>query len=106
MVRHYGNSLIITSQKYYIIPSGMLSNASAMIRFRLKKQREVDSFYDSILMYGNLEERYKVATEERYSFAYLNLASRKLYKHFVDEIQIHMALRAVCFLPILPITLF
>jgi hypothetical protein len=68
MVRHYGNSLIITSQKYYSIPSGMLSNASAMIRFRLKKQREVDSFYDSILMYGNLEERYKVATEERYSF--------------------------------------
>ena len=53
MDRHYGNSLIITSQKYYSIPSGMLSNASAMIRFRLKKQREVDNFYDSIPMYDN-----------------------------------------------------
>ena len=84
----------------------MLSNASAMIRFRLKKQREVDSFYDSIPMYGNLEERYSVATEERYSFANLNLATRKLYKRLVDEIQIHMALTAVSFLSILPMTLF
>ena len=32
--RHYGNSLIITSQKYHSISSGILSNASAMIRFR------------------------------------------------------------------------
>ena len=86
MGRHYGISLIITSQKYHSIPSGMLSNASAMILFRLKTQREIDSFYDSITMYDNLEERYKLATEERYSFAYLNLATGKLYKRFVEEI--------------------
>ena len=89
MDSHYGSCLIITSQKYYSIPSGMLSNASAMICLRLKKQREIDIFYVSIPMYDNLEDRYKVATEERYSFAYLNLATKKLYKRFVEEIQIH-----------------
>ena len=44
MGRHYGISLIITSQKYHSIPSGMLSNASQLILFRLKTQREIDSF--------------------------------------------------------------
>jgi len=86
MGRHYGISLIITSQKYHSIPSGMLSNASQMILFRLKTQREIDSFYDSITMYDNLAERYKYATKERYSFCYLNLATGKLYKRFVEEL--------------------
>ena len=86
MGRHYGISLIITSQKYHSIPSGMLSNASQMILFRLKTQREIDSFYDSITMYDDLGERYKYATKERYSFCYLNLATGKLYKRFVEEL--------------------
>ena len=68
MGRHFGISLIITSQKYHSIPSGMLSNASQLILFRLKTQREIDSFYDSITQYDNLEERYKYATSEQYSF--------------------------------------
>jgi len=37
MGRHYGSCRIITSQKYRSIPSGMMSNASTMIRLRLKK---------------------------------------------------------------------
>jgi len=86
MGRHYGISLIITSQKFHGIPSSMLSNASHMILFRLKTQREIDSFYDSITMYDNLKERYKEATEERFSFAYLNISTCKIYKRFVKEL--------------------
>jgi hypothetical protein len=86
MGRHYGISLIITSQKFHGIPSSMLSNASHMILFRLKTQREIDSFYDSITMYDNLKERYIEATQERYSFAYLNLSTGKFYKRFVQEL--------------------
>jgi len=86
MGRHFGISLIITSQKYHSIPSGMLSNASQLILFRLKTQREIDSFYDSITMYDNMAERYKYATSEQYSFLYCNLATSKCYKRFVEEI--------------------
>ena len=86
MGRHYGISLIITSQKFHGIPSSMLSNASHMILFRLKTQREIDSFYDSITMYDNLKERYIEATKERFSFAYLNLSTGKFYKRFVQEL--------------------
>ena len=86
MGRHFKISLIITSQKYHSIPSGMLSNASALVLFRLKTQREIDSFFDSITQYDDLEERYKYATSEQYSFLYCNLATSKLYKRFVEEI--------------------
>jgi len=86
MGRHFGISLIITSQKYHSIPNGMLSNASQLILFRLKTQREIDSFYDSITQYDDLEERYKYATSEQYSFLYCNLATSKLYKRFIEEI--------------------
>jgi hypothetical protein len=86
MGRHFGISLIITSQKYHSIPSGMLSNASQLILFRLKTQREIDSFYDSITQYDNMAERYTYATSEQYSFLYCNLATSKCYKRFVEEI--------------------
>ena len=86
MGRHYRVSLIITSQKYHSIPNGMLSNASQLILFRLKTQREIDSFYDSITQYYNMAERYKYATDEKYSFLYCNLATSKCYKRFVEEI--------------------
>jgi len=46
----------------------MLSNASQMILSRLKTQRELDSSYDSITMYDNLEknlmERMKIQQEK------------------------------------------
>jgi len=57
-----------------------------MIRFRLKKQREVDSFYNSIPMYDNLKSATKSRRKNVIPFAYLNLAARKLYKRFDEEI--------------------
>ena len=84
--RHWGISLIITTQRYHAVQSSLLANASQIIVFRLKTKREKEAFRDSMTMFDNLDERYERATKERFGFLYMNLETGKCYRNFEQEI--------------------
>ena len=84
--RHWGVSLAILTQKYHAVQSALLANASQIIVFKLRTKREQDAFEDSMTMFDELDEKYRYATSEPYSFLYMNLATAKLYKNFTEEL--------------------
>ena len=84
--RHFGISLVITTQKLLAVPSGMLTNCSALSVFRLKTKRELDGFLENINSIDDLPEKYKYATEKQYSFLYMNFATNKAYRCYEEEL--------------------
>ena len=84
--RHWGISLVTTTQKYHAVQSSLLANASQIIVFRLKTKREQEAFLDSMTMYDDLDGKYDRATKERFSFLYMNLATGKVYRNFEEEL--------------------
>ena len=84
--RHWGISLVITTQKYHAVQSSLLANASQIICFRLKTKREQEAVQDIMTMYDDLDGKYDRATKERFSFLYMNLATGKVYRNFEEEL--------------------
>ena len=84
--RHYRISLAICTQRYHAVQPALLANASAVIVFRLKTKREQEAFQDSQTQFDDLGEKYDYATKERFSFLYMNLATRKCYRCFEEEL--------------------
>ena len=78
--------MAILTQKYHSVQSALLANASQIIVFKLRTKREQDAFEDSMTMFDELDEKYRYATSEPYSFLYMNLATAKLYKNFTEEL--------------------
>ena len=67
----------------------------AIAFYRLSNKRELDSFLEEVSGLTGKKELlsiYKVATEEEYSFLYVNLAARNakemFYKNFTGRIQL------------------
>ena len=84
--RHFGISLIITTQKLLAVPSGMLANCSHMAVFRLKTKRELDSFLENVNSVDNLPEKYKYTTANQFGFIYMNFATNTAYRSYEEKL--------------------
>jgi hypothetical protein len=70
-------------------------NAVALIVYRLRNNKEVESFLEEVSGLTGKKELlaiYKAATDDEYSFLYVNLAARKVsemfYKNFTGRIEL------------------
>jgi hypothetical protein len=84
--RHFGITLILTTQKLLAVPSGMLTNCSHMAVFRLKTKRELDGFLENVNSIDDLPQKYKYSTEKQFSFLYMDFTKNKAYRCFEEEL--------------------
>ena len=73
--RHYNASLILVTQAYKEVPKTMRTNASAHILFEIPSEAELESIYEEnpvCLKKDEWLQVYKTATEEQYSFLFIN----------------------------------
>jgi hypothetical protein len=91
--RHNSISTIVSTQKFCAIHPIIRVNATSLIVYRLRNQKEVDSFLEEVsglITKKDLFEIYKQATHEEYSFLYVNLVSKTIndmfYKCFTTKI--------------------
>ena len=82
--RHYGISIIITSQQYRKIPLIIRNCAGHIIFFKLNNSKELDKI-DSEFGENYSDEFVKLAhhcTDKKYDFCYLNNEEMKVYHKF------------------------
>lgn len=84
--RHYKVSLVIISQKMKDIPLSLRVNSTHLICFNLKNAKEEESFFEENRNIREIESKYKTATEEPFSFLYINKVSNVAYKNFECEL--------------------
>ena len=84
--RHYNVSLILVSQKMKEIPPGMRVNATHIICFNLRNQKEEQDFWDENTYIEGIECKYCQATKEQYNFLYIDKSASKAYHNFEKEI--------------------
>lgn len=81
--RHYKISLIITSQSFRSIPVITRCNSSHYILFRTNNKKELDKLEEEFSgNFLNFIDLYKEATNEKYSFLYLDMENIKAYQCF------------------------
>ena len=85
----------MSTQKFAAIHPILRVNATSLIVYRLRNNRELESFLEEVSgLTGkkDLLSIYKVATEEEYSFLYVNLSARSVkemfYKNFTGRIEL------------------
>ena len=93
--RHNSISTIVSTQKFASIHPIVRVNAVALIVYRLRNNKEVESFLEEVSGLTGKKELlaiYKAATDDEYSFLYVNLAARKVsemfYKNFTGRIEL------------------
>ena len=93
--RHNSISTIVSTQKFASIHPTIRVNATALIVYRLRNAKELESFVDEVsglITKKDLIEIYKQATAEEYSFLYVNLVAKTIkdmfYKTFKCNIQL------------------
>ena len=93
--RHNSISTIVSTQKFAAIHPIVRVNAVALIVYRLRNNKELDSFLEEVSALTGKKELlsiYRIATEDEYSFLYVNLAARKVsemfYKNFTGRIEL------------------
>ena len=92
--RHNSISTIVSTQKFAAIHPIVRVNATSLIVYRLRNNKELESFIEEVSALTGEKELlaiYKVATEDEYSFLYVNLGARKVsetfYKNFTGRIE-------------------
>jgi hypothetical protein len=73
--RHFGLSVITASQKYNALAPIVRLNTSSLYIFKLKNMAEVDAFVQeqsALIDKKTVYDIYKLATEEPYSFLFVN----------------------------------
>ena len=83
--RHNSISTIVSTQKFAAIHPIIRVNATSLIVYRLRNQKELDAMVKEVAgLTGKQEliEIYKVATADEYSFLYVNLAARNVGEMF------------------------
>ncbi len=76
--RHSGISTIVSSQKLTLLDPVLRTQATFLCVFRLRNGREYQSLIEELSALQPpdvLREMYQIATEEKYSFWYINLAA-------------------------------
>ncbi len=93
--RHNNISTTVSTQKFASIHPIVRINAVALIVYRLRNNKEVESFLEEVS--GLTEQKellaiYKAATDDEYKFLYVNLSARKVsdmfYKNFTGRIEL------------------
>ena len=87
--------LQLFQQKFAAIHPIIRVNATSLIVYRLRNHRELESFLEEVSGLSSKKELlqiYKVATEDEYSFLYVNLAARTIkemfFKNFTARIEL------------------
>ncbi len=83
--RHNSISAILSTQKFAAIHPIIRVNATSLIVNRLRNNRELESFLEEVSGSSSKRELlsiYKVASEDEYSFLYVNLAARNVHEMF------------------------
>jgi hypothetical protein len=75
-------SMLFTAQVFRGLPNTIRSNASFMIFFKTYNQKELEKIEEEMGHIPDFIKYYNDATDEKYSFLYLNLRDLKLYKRF------------------------
>lgn len=84
--RHYKLSLIITCQSFRSLNNVIRTNASGYLIFKTNNKKEYDKMEAEFGgLYKHFEELYNYATEEPYSFLFLNLRDVTAHKNFESE---------------------
>ena len=93
--RHNSISTIASTQTFAAIHPIIRVNATSLIVYRLRNNRELGSFLEEVSGLSSKKELlsiYKVATEDAYSFLYVNLAARNIgemfFKNFTGRIEL------------------
>jgi len=93
--RHNSISTIVSTQKFNALHPIIRVNATALIVYRLRNYKELEAFVEEVagmITKKELVEIYKYATEEEYSFLYVNLVAKTVkemfYKRFNCLIQL------------------
>jgi len=93
--RHSSISTIVSTQKFAAIHPIVRVNATSLIVYRLRNNKELESFLEEVSgLTGkkDLQEIYRVATRDEYSFLYVNLSARNLkemfFKNFTTRIEL------------------
>ena len=93
--RHFGLSVITASQKLNALAPIVRLNSSSLYIFKLKNQSELDTFIQeqsALIDKKTINEIYRVATEEPYSFLFVKLRESDVNKIFMVrfEKEIHI----------------
>ena len=93
--RHFGLSVITATQKYNALSPIVRLNSSSLYIFKLKNQSELDTFIQeqsALIDKKTINEIYRVATEEPYSFLFVKLRESDVNKIFMKrfEAEIHI----------------
>ena len=93
--RHNSVSTIVSTQKFNALHPIIRVNATALIVYRLRNYKELEAFVEEVagmITKKELIEIYKYATEEEYSFSYVNLVAKTtknmFYQTFCEMIQL------------------
>ena len=93
--RHNSISTIVSTQKFAAIHPIIRVNATSLIVYRLRNNKELESFLEEVSgLTGKKEllEIYRLATKEEYSFLYVNLSARTVndmfHVNFTQKIEI------------------
>ncbi len=83
---HNSISTIASTRKFAAIHPIVRVNATRLIVYRLRNNRELESFLEEVSGLSSKKKEllsiYKVATEDEYSFLYVNLAARNVHEMF------------------------
>jgi hypothetical protein len=81
--RHYNISLIITTQVYNALPVKLRKNVSGLTIARIYNKKDYENIEDEIgANFHDFKKNYEIATEEPYSFLFVDNREMKLYHNF------------------------
>jgi len=81
--RHYGMSLIFSVQHYKAIPVMIRTSLTCFIHFNIPNERDYDKMCEELhCRFPNGPQMGKLATQKRYSFAFLQLENAEFYQCF------------------------
>lgn len=75
-------SMIFNTQVLRGIPNGIRANSTWMIIFRTYNKKELEKLMDELGHVKDIDVHYENATNEKYSFLFVNLRDLKIYKKF------------------------
>lgn len=81
--RHFKISIIITTQIYNALPVKLRKNVSGVIVGRIYNKKDLENIEEEIgCNFHDFKTNYEKATEEPYSFLFIDNREMKLYKNF------------------------
>lgn len=81
--RHYSISIVAVSQSYKKLPLLIRNCTTGLIVFALHSEKEIEKVYDEHgCGFPNWYEMYRIATNDRYNFLFMNIEGQKCLHNF------------------------